>query len=152
MALGTDAVWNSASYWSEPAERAFAIARRKARRQRLLARIAGRRAALMPFSEAMKRWGLLSQSEVRLRTVALGEIVGSVGKAHVFTRSFHPRSDSLRYRWKQAFANAHGLRGYEPIELYEAKGRYYVVDGHFRVSVAQALGNDTIQARVQRWV
>jgi len=152
MALGTDTPWNTTSYWSEPAERAFATARRKARWQTVLDRLRGRRSTLVPFHEVADRFGLLRESHERSQAVPLAQIVGSVGKWDFFTRSFNPRSDTLLPRWKRAFAAAHGLRGYEPIEVYEAEGNFYVVDGHFRLSVARALGYDTIQARVRRWL
>jgi hypothetical protein len=144
MALGTDTLWNSTSYWSEPAEQAFATARRKARWQTVVDRLRGRRSTLVPFDEVADRSGLLRESLELLQPVPLAQIVGSVGKGHLFTRSFYPRSDALLSRWKRAFAVARGFRGYEPIELYEAEGYFYVVDGHFRVSVARALGYETI--------
>jgi hypothetical protein len=150
-AVKTDSIWNSTSYWSEPAERAFAAARRRARRQEIVDRLRGRRPELLAFEEVASGARLLEESQERSQTVPLTQVVGSVGKADLFTRSFHPRRDELRWRWKRAFARAHGLRGYQPVELYEADRVYYVVDGHFRVSVARALGNDTIQARVRHW-
>lgn len=152
VALGTDTLWNSTSYWSEPAEQAFATARRKARWQTVVDRLLGRDSKLVAFQEVADRSGLLRENRELSQTVSLAQIVGSVGKGHFFTRSFYPRSDALLSRWKGAFAVAHGFRGYEPIELYEAEGYFYVVDGHFRVSVARALGYETIQAKVHRWV
>lgn len=152
MVHGTDTLWNSTSFWSEPAERAFSMARRKARWQTLIDRLLGRPSTLVPFLKLADRSGLLPESEVRSRTVPLAQIVGSVGKGRFFTRSFYPRRDRLLPRWKRAFAVAHGFRGHEPIELYEAEGYYYVVDGHFRASVAQALGHETIEATVRRWL
>ena len=152
MALNTNELWDSASYWSEPAEQAFAAARHKARRQMRLDRLRKRRTRLISFDDVVGHTGLLPESGVRTEAVPLRQIVGSVGKAQYFARSFHPATDDIRQRWKRAFAAAHGLRGYEPIELYEVAGTYYVVDGHFRVSVAKALGNDTIEATVRRWV
>lgn len=152
MALKTDEPWNSTTYWSEPAEQAFAAVRRKARRQAHVDRLHRRRTTLIPFDEVVSGSRLLPESEVRTEAVPLRQIVGSVGKARYFTRSFHPATDDIRQRWKRAFAAAHGLRGYEPIELYEVAGSYYVVDGHFRASVAKALGNDKIQATVRRWL
>lgn len=152
MAVRTDEPWNSTSYWSEPAEQAFAAARRKARRQMRVDRLWKRRTTLIPFDEAVSGSGLLPESEARTEAVPLRQIVGSVGKEQNFTRSFDPATDDIRQRWKRAFAAAHGLRGYEPIELYEVDGTYYVLDGHFRVSVAKTLGNDKIQATVRRWM
>ena len=152
MALGTDTLWNSTSYWSEPAERAFATARRKARWEAFVDRLHGRRANLVPFHEVADRSSLLREGREQSQTVPLERIVGSVGKGRSSTRSFYPRSSDLLPRWKRAFAVAHGLHGYEPIELYEADGYFCVVDGHFRISVARALGVATIQASVHRWV
>lgn len=152
MALRTDDTYNSTSYWSEPAERAFAAARRKARRRMRADRLRKRRSTLISFDEVVGQSGLLPESHVRTAAIPLRQIVGSVGKAQHFTRSFYPATDDLRRRWKRAFAAANGLRGYDSIELYQAAGSYYVVDGHFRVSVAKALGNDKIQATVRRWL
>jgi len=151
MTRGTDKIWDSASYWSEQAERAFAAARRRAQSEEAVDHPPGKPSGLLPFAEVRQRSGLLVEGEERTETVALDRIVGSVGKAQLFTRSFYPRSDDLRARWKAAYAVTHGLRGYEPIELYEAEGLFYVVDGHFRVSVARAIGYDTIEAKVRRW-
>lgn len=151
MARSTQELWNSPSYWSEPAERAFAAARRRARRRARADRLRGRRTTLLPFDEVISESVALPESHERIEDVPLERIVGSVGKARHFTSGFHPATDAMRRRWKRAFAFAHGLRGYEPVELYEVDGAYFVVDGHYRVSVASALGNDTIQATVRRW-
>jgi ParB-like chromosome segregation protein Spo0J len=45
------------------------------------------------------------------------------------------------------------LRGINlpPVQLIEVGGRYYVRDGHHRISVAQALGDTFIDAEVTRW-
>lgn len=151
MALKTDEPWNSTSYWSEPAEQAFAAARRKARRQARIDRLRKRRTTLIPFDDVVAHSGCCPESHVRTEAVPLHKIVGSVGKAQYFSRSLHPATDDIRWRWKRAFATAHGMRGYEPVELYEVDGSYYILDGHFRASVAKALGNDKIQATVRRW-
>jgi hypothetical protein len=151
MAAPETSTWDTTSFWSVPAEEAFDAARRRARREDAHDRNSTLRPGLIPFDEVAGAVGLLQESSETVQTVLLEDIVGSVGKDHLFTSSFHPRSDSLRSRWKRAFAVAHGSRGYEPVELYEVDGRYFVVDGHFRISVGRALGYDTIQAIVHRW-
>jgi hypothetical protein len=147
----TDTLWNEPSYWSEAAEQAFGKARRRARTEALINRLRGRRSTLVSFDEIAEQSGRLPESTEARQAVPISHIVGSVGKSRFFTRSFLPMDDRLRRRWKRAFAVAHGLRGYQPIELYEVEGRFFVVDGHFRVSVARVLGYKTIQARVRRW-
>lgn len=152
MVSERDALWNDPRYWSEPAERAFARARRMAFRESLIARLRRRPSTLVSFETATDGLGLMPESVESSQTVPLARIVGSVGKESLFTRSFLPKSEGLLPRWKKVFALAHGFRGYEPVELYEVGGLFYVVDGHFRVSVTRAMDEDTIQARVRRWV
>ncbi len=45
------------------------------------------------------------------------------------------------------------LRGVHmpPVQLIELGGRYYVRDGHHRISVAKALGESFVDAEVVRW-
>lgn len=151
MTLQTDRPWNTTAFWSEPAEQSFTAMRRKARRQVWRDRLHGRRSTLVPFDEAAGRLGLLPGSDVHAATVRLDLIIGSVAKDGLFTRGFYPATTRILGRWKRAYARAHHLAGYDPVELYEVAGRYFVVDGHFRVSVARALGSDTIEATVRRW-
>ena len=149
MASSSDTDWDDPSYWSEPAEQAFARAHSRARWENFVNRIRRRPKTLLSFDDLGA--DLIPDSSERMKTVKLGDIVGSVGKSRFFTPTFKPRSPSLKRRWKNVFALVNGLRGYEPIELYEVDDGYYVVDGHYRVSVARQLGYDTIQAKVRRW-
>ena len=152
MAVATDTVWDSTAYWSEAAEQAFTTARRKAGWHGLIDRIRGRNPELLRFDEVAERLELLPESGEHLRTIPLEKIVGTVGtKGRLFTRTFHPKTNTLLPRWKRVYTMARGLRGYRPIDVYEAVGAFYVVDGHFRVSVARALGSTMIQARIRRW-
>ncbi len=144
-----DAFWNDPSVWSEAAEQAFARARRRARRDSLTGRLFGHRWSLLAFDQA--HGARSTPIDLGLRNVPLARIVGSVNKAADFTRSFHPTADSLRGRWKRAYGVAHGMRGYHPVDLYELDDAYFVVDGHFRVSVARSLGATSILARVRSW-
>jgi hypothetical protein len=145
-----DALWNHPSVWSEEAEQAFIRARRRARRDVWAGRLFGHDWSLRSFDEACCR-AVGSPIDVGLRNVPLARIVGSVNKAADFTSSFRPASDGLLGRWKRAYAVARGLRGFHPVDLYELDGEYYVLDGHFRVSVARSLGSDSILARVRSW-
>jgi hypothetical protein len=151
MTITDESVWDQPSYWSEPAERAFAKARRRAKREERRGVLRNHPSRLKSFDEVRTSRALLPDSRQLLRSVALDQIVGSVGKNGHFTRSFRPRIREMRARWKRVFAMAHGLRGYPPIELYQVDDEYYVVDGHYRVSVAVALGYSSIQAYVRRW-
>ncbi len=145
------AVWNSTSFWSEDAEHEFARARRRATRERLLAWVLNRCARLESFDALRTRRRLLPTAGRRIATVPLDRIVGTLGKGELFTRSFHPKANRLKARWKSVYALVRGLRGSDPVELYEVGDVYYVVDGHFRISVARSLKSPSIEASIRRW-
>ena len=83
-----------------------------------------------------------------VRTVPLDQIVGSVGRYHDFDKSFRPKEPLCLDRMKgirQAMENAKTL---PPVNLYQIKDKYYVVDGNHRVSAAKELGYRQIDARI----
>lgn len=116
-----------------------------------MSRLRGKSTSLRSFND-VTRGRLLTKKDRGTSTVPLSKIVGSVDKPSFFTASFWPRSDELEPRWRKAYAVTHGLVGYHPIDLYQVGDDFFVVDGHFRVSVAKALGGDSISAHVEEWV
>ena len=151
MSTAQATVWDDQRFWSEAAEQAFAKARRRALRERWLGTLKGRQSSLLSFEDVRTRSNLLPQARQRLESVPLSRIVGSVSKPRHFTRSFSPTMSQMRGRWKRASAVAHGHRGFRPVELYRVDDDYYVVDGHFRVSVAHTVGSRSIEALVRDW-
>jgi hypothetical protein len=87
----------------------------------------------------------------RLRSVPLAAIRGSENRGGDFDARFRPLNKLSRSRW-QGIAEAM-LRGMElpPAELIQVGDRYYVRDGHHRISVAAALGRREIDALITRW-
>jgi hypothetical protein len=83
-----------------------------------------------------------------LRVIALQAIVGTVDATTDFGADFRPRTNRVADRW-QRVALAH-RRGHAlpPITVVEGPDGYYVIDGRHRVSVARALGQTDIEARV----
>lgn len=144
------AVWDDPAFWSELAEQAFAKARSRATWELLKAWVRGGRTCLLSFHEVVG--DRLIKTGIRgPETIAISTILGSVDKPCAFTPSFLPRADEQKGRWKRAYALAHGLVGYEPIELYKVDGVHFVIDGHFRVSVIKYLGGESMEALVQEW-
>jgi hypothetical protein len=87
----------------------------------------------------------LSWHSTRLRPIRLGAIVGTVDPTTDFDAGFRP-ADRVSSRW-QRIARAHrDGRGLPPIVVLERPDGYYVLDGRHRVSVARALGHETIDA------
>ena len=88
----------------------------------------------------------LSWRPARMRPIRLGAIVGTVDPTTDFDAGFRPAADRVSSRW-QSIARAHrGGRALPPITVLERPDGYYVLDGRHRVSVARALGHETIDA------
>lgn len=80
-------------------------------------------------------------------TIAVADIIGTVGRAADFDGCFRPREAHLASRIHQiALAHPDGLN--EPIDVIRIDRAYFVVDGHKRVSLAHEQGREFIDARV----
>jgi hypothetical protein len=88
----------------------------------------------------------LSWHPARMRPIRLGAIVGTVDPTTDFDAGFRPAANRVASRW-QSIARAHrGGRALPPIVVLDRPDGYYVLDGRHRVSVARALGHETIDA------
>jgi hypothetical protein len=130
----------------------FDTARLNALMQDLLAHVTGRPADLLPFEAVREGLQLRHVVDRGLQEVPLDLIVGTLGREREFNRAFLPRDDALRDRWQGVEGLADGPRGFAPVELYKVGEAYFVVDGHHRVSVARAMGNSSVEARVKEFL
>lgn len=83
-----------------------------------------------------------------VKTIALENIIGSVGKYHDFDSKFRPKrhvSDKRFSDIKKIMSKGGRL---PPIYVYQIRNNYYVIDGNHRVASAKELGWSEIQARV----
>jgi hypothetical protein len=86
-----------------------------------------------------------------LQTVSICQIRGSEGRTADFDAEFRPLRKHNRERW-QSVAVAHQAGAYlPPVELIQIGDTYFVRDGHHRVSVARAFGQEYIEAKVTVW-
>jgi nucleotide-binding universal stress UspA family protein len=137
------------SYYSQwAADSDFEKARRRANIEQLYARLTQKPAGLLSYSEVLGKLRTESTSARGLHDIPLASIIGTVGRYGDFTRTFLPAKDSGRQRWVNIMVAAHGFTGLPPIEVYKIDEAYFVKDGHHRVSVANQMGIDTIQAYV----
>jgi hypothetical protein len=72
--------------------------------------------------------------------VAVGSIVGSVGRCGSFDAGFLPVCSCSAERWKRVYAAFLEGKTLPPVELYKVGGAYFVADGNHRVSVARFRG------------
>jgi Icc-related predicted phosphoesterase/DNA-binding Lrp family transcriptional regulator len=104
------------------------------------------------FDDQQKREEAFDARERGIRTVALNKIVGSVGRYQDFDSQFRfkQRSVSERYQWiKNAMRGGLALK---PVELFEIKDEYYVLDGNHRIAAAKEMGHDEILAHIVEFI
>src|SRR5439155_76817 len=69
-------------------------------------------------------------------------------KSGDFDPGFLPLNRRMRERWTRIYLAMVEGDELPPIDVYKVDDRYYVIDGHHRVSVARRLGRPAINARV----
>jgi hypothetical protein len=129
----------------------FSRARRRsalARLSRRLRREPGDIDVVLPFEEVVAALGRKGERHIGLRTIPLDSIVGSVDRTRDFDRNFRPTSGRVRRRWEGVAAAMRRGESMPPIDVYKIGDFYFVKDGHHRVSVARAMGNEVIEADV----
>jgi hypothetical protein len=83
-----------------------------------------------------------------MRTVSVQQIGGSVGRCTEFDGDFMPTRASVQESWKRIDLAFHRGEVLPPVSLYKVGGFYFVLDGHYRVSVAAYHGVKWIDAYV----
>ena len=129
----------------------FNRARQQAALQEVLSRLRGKSADLLSFEDVRQKLHTHGSGVQRgVRNIPVSAIVGSVGRYTDFTRTFLPKNPKDEERWARimALVTDPGGGGLPPIEVVKIGDAYFVQDGHHRVSVARALGADTIEAYV----
>lgn len=127
----------------------------RARRRQVLSELSARLrrepddvGTTLPFDEVIEVLGRVSERYVGVEPIQVASIVGSVGKTGDFDRRFRPRSNRIRERWQRIDQAQRQGRSMPPVDVYRVGDLHFVRDGHHRVSVANALGLDLIDASV----
>jgi hypothetical protein len=86
-----------------------------------------------------------------IHSVPLYAIHGSENRVDDFDAGFHPLRPHIQARWLSIASAC--LRGVPmpPVVLIQVGNAYYVRDGHHRISVARAMGQEMIDAEVSVW-
>ncbi len=121
--------------------------RRHGRLDSLFGRLTGRSSQLLDLAAVHGR--LEGQrSYAGTRPVRISQIRGSEGRCQDFDQEFNPRSEKNLARWLSvAQAKLQGVV-LPPVELIQVGETYFVRDGHHRISVAHALGEEYIDAEI----
>ena len=105
---------------------------------------------MLPFEEVVAALGRRSQRDLGVQRIPLASIVGTVDRRRgEFDRAFRPASPEVRDRWERIAAARRRGEPMPPIEVFRIGELHFVEDGHHRVSVARALGDEDIEAHVR---
>lgn len=83
-----------------------------------------------------------------IQQVPINQIVGSEGRYQDFNRTFLPKHEYLRSRWRSVNIAALEDTYLPPIKVFKIGETYFVRDGNHRVSVARQRGQIDIDAEV----
>ena len=110
--------------------------------------LTGRSSGLLDLGTEVSGRTIRSQYYAGSRTVPINRIKGSEGRSGDFDREFNPMQTHTRDRW-MSVAAARSFGDTLPlVELIQLADIYYVRDGHHRISVARALGEEYVDAKV----
>ena len=105
---------------------------------------------MLPFEEVVAALGRRSQRDLGVQRIPLDSIVGTVDRRRgEFDRAFRPASPEVRGRWERIAAARRRGEPMPPIDVFRIGELHFVQDGHHRVSVARALGDEDIEAHVR---
>ena len=123
----------------------------RGRRGQLWSGLTGCSRGLLSLEQVAQACTVQTRSSAGRRTVAIAQICGSEGRAGDFDRDFNPLQERTQARWLGIAAARQRGRHLPPVALIQVGERYFVRDGHHRISVARALGQKTIEATVEVW-
>jgi hypothetical protein len=105
---------------------------------------------LLDFGEVSHHLRLGTRVDLGRQEIPVHRVIGSVGRAHEFDRTFQPRGLRLRRIIDQIAANEPNAAD-TPIQVYEVDQAYFVLDGHKRMALAVREGRVYIDADVTRF-
>lgn len=126
----------------------FARARERARRGQFWATLSGRSQSLLALSQVSEACDIDDQIDGGNRPVPIRCIRGSAGRSKYFDSEFNPLYDRARGRWLNIARARQQGKNLPPVSLVRVGDIYFVMDGHHRISVARALGQSDIEARI----
>ena len=119
--------------------------------RRLWSVLTGRSNRLLDLAAVRRACDVRGRRFDGIRAVSLREIRGSGGRCGDFDADFYPLESHTKGRWVSIAMAWRMGRAMPPVELTRVGDVYFVRDGHHRISVARALGQRAIDARVTVW-
>ncbi|MBT8357194.1 MAG: Lrp/AsnC ligand binding domain-containing protein [Deltaproteobacteria bacterium] len=104
------------------------------------------------FKDQQEKEAAFKSSDRGIRTVPLSRIVGSVGRYQDFDNQFRFKRSrpSERLQWtKESIKLGRVLK---PVELFQIKNEYFVLDGNHRIAATKEFGHDEILAHIVEFI
>jgi hypothetical protein len=124
----------------------FNKARMKGTYTRLAYRILGRDSRLKVLE--IGKGDLLNSAYGGLKEVEISRIIGTESRNNEFDCLFHPMKQWLSQRWMSIAMARLEYIGLPAVDLIKVEDVFYVRDGHHRVSVYRAMGQEIIEANI----
>lgn len=130
------------------AQKLYRRARQRCLWTKLRSCLTGQPYALLDLDAVRAVCALRASYYVGMRSVAIDRILGSEGRCQDFDRGFLPLRTHTKDRWLRIAVASLMREPLSPVTLVLVGGRYFVLDGHHRISVARALGQAEVDAEV----
>jgi len=126
----------------------FSTLRMNALRDSFWATLTKSKSMLEVFPGKVERFRFAaSRKLIGVKNIHVADIVGTLNRDTDFDSQFRPLKKHTLNRWINAYI-LHDQDGWSPILVHKVGERYFVEDGHHRVSVARTIGMDFIEAKV----
>lgn len=120
-------------------------------RKRLFGKLIGQENSLLSLRDIQDEVQVKERRHAGIQIVPIRNICGSEGRVDDFDADFRPLHAHDRDRWVNV-AIAHRREvAFPPVELVQVNDRYFVRDGHHRISVAKLVGQVDVEAEVTVW-
>ena len=86
------------------------------------------------------------------KSVPVARIIGSVGRYQDFDDQFQLKEHIPRERLEKIKQRMRSGQPIPPVQLYQIKDDFYVVDGNHRIAAAKELGHDEILAEIVEFI
>lgn len=92
---------------------------------------------LIDFSSIQSNLDRVSEVRRGITAIPIKKIVGSLGRYRDFDKEFLPRSKRTDAKYLSVLMAIHSGLELPPIQVYQVGDKYFVIDGHHRISVAK---------------
>ncbi|HMN28746.1 MAG TPA: hypothetical protein PKE45_11405 [Caldilineaceae bacterium] len=120
----------------------------QAKRRQFWSRLFGQPSMLHCLHEDIADRRSLPRPKEGIQLIPLAQIQGSEGRCGDFDADFRPLQWHNEERWINIALAYNRDAGLPPVQLLKVGERYYVRDGHHRISVAHSIGMKEIEAEV----